>query len=107
MANFSTVVELYRLSSKPSFDGRSFSATVELNTNILNLVNSLVATRNAYGCFEDIEINGNLVDEDELNTITIAAGNILSYTFIPPKNGAERFYDTVVDFLSINSLKKG
>lgn len=107
MANFSTVVELYRLSSKPSFDGRSFSATVELNTNILNLVNSLVAARNAYGCFEDIEINGNLVDEDELNTITIAAGNILSYTFIPPKNGAERFYDTVVDFLSINSLKKG
>ena len=57
MANLSTVVDFYRASSKPQFDGRSFSATVEINNNNQRLVNLLVNSHKAYGYFEDVDIN--------------------------------------------------
>ncbi|MGK3355187.1 hypothetical protein ACSLNS_24950, partial [Escherichia coli] len=37
----------------------------------------------------------------------IKIGDKFSYTYISPKNGAERFYNSIQEFLCINSLKKG
>ncbi|EAA7254624.1 hypothetical protein DPU22_15490 [Salmonella enterica subsp. enterica serovar Newport] len=107
MTNLSTVVDFYRASSKPQFDGRSFSATVEINNNSLRLVNLLINSHKAYGYFEDIDINDEFIDEDDLKLHPIKIGDKFSYTYIPPKNGAERFYNSILEFLSINSLKKG
>lgn len=107
MADFSTVVELYRLSSRPSFDGRCFSAIIPLDDNIINLIRSITNARGAFGRFEDIEINGETIDEDDLATHSCSSGDKISFDFKTPKNGAERFYTTTEDFLSTNSLKKG
>lgn len=107
MANLSTVVDFYRASSKPQFDGRSFSATVEINNNNQRLVNLLVNSHKAYGYFEDVDINNEFIDEDDLKSHPIKIGDKFSYTYISPKNGAERFYNSIQEFLCINSLKKG
>lgn len=107
MANLSTIVDFYRASSKPQFDGRSFSSTVEINNNNLRLVNLLVNSHKAYGYFEDVDINDEFIDEDDLKSHPIKIGDKFSYTYIPRKNGAERFYNSIQEFLCINSLKKG
>ncbi|EII2810165.1 hypothetical protein LG734_005229 [Salmonella enterica subsp. enterica serovar Java] len=109
MANFSTVVELYRASSRPRFDGRSFSTTVVLDDTLSFIIKSLLNGNKGNGCFEDIEIDGEMFDEDDIENIqsNIRIGKKFTYTFITPKNGAERFYRSLEDFLSINTLKKG
>lgn len=107
MANFSTVVDLYRASSKPRFDGRAFSTTVVLNDTLSFIIKSLLNSNKSNGCFEDIEIDGELFDEDDIENIQKNIGKKFTYTFITPKNGAERFYGSLEDFLSINTLKKG
>ncbi|MCP3240934.1 hypothetical protein MRP03_27075, partial [Klebsiella pneumoniae] len=107
MANFSTVVELYRASSKPRFDGRSFSATVVLDDALTCIIKSLLNANKSNGYFEDIEIDDELFDEDNTEDIQNHIGKKVAYTFITPRNGAERFYSSLEDFLSINTLKKG
>ncbi|AOM40420.1 hypothetical protein [Xenorhabdus hominickii] len=105
MANFSTIVELYRASSKPSFDGRSFSATVELTDNVHKLIASLIEAKGSFGSFEDLELDGEHIEEDDILSLTEGS---ISYTFITPKNnGAERFYREEKEFIGINSIKKG
>lgn len=81
MANLSTVVDFYRASSKPQFDGRSFSATVEINNNNQRLVNLLVNSHKAYGYFEDVDINNEFIDEDDLKSHPIKIGDKFSYTY--------------------------
>ncbi|HCD2758050.1 TPA: hypothetical protein NBL57_003913, partial [Klebsiella pneumoniae] len=92
MANFSTVVELYRASSKPRFDGRSFSATVVLDDALTCIIKSLLNANKSNGYFEDIEIDDELFDEDNTEDIQNHIGKKVAYTFITPRNGAERFY---------------
>ncbi|HHH1394281.1 TPA: hypothetical protein ACPZFP_003637, partial [Yersinia enterocolitica] len=62
MANFSTVVELYRKSSNRSFDGRSFSATVDIDSKTSILIDDLKDSSSTCGKFEDVEIDGKVVD---------------------------------------------
>ncbi|EAW9078576.1 hypothetical protein AABH71_002113 [Salmonella enterica] len=107
MNDFSTVIDLYRASSKPLFDGRSFSATVPLDVNIKHLIQSLSLSNQACGYVQEVEIDGESIEDDELKKILNYVGNSISYTVITPKNGAERFYKTLDDFLSANTLKKG
>ncbi|EKS7783467.1 hypothetical protein ACOGYQ_000185 [Edwardsiella piscicida] len=107
MDNFTAVVELYRASSKPAFDGRSFSATVALNDKIKQLIFSLAKSNRAAGYFEDVDIDGEFIDDDELENILNFTSKNISYTFVTPRNSAERFYMCIDDFLCINTLKKG
>ncbi|CAI0968875.1 hypothetical protein [Serratia quinivorans] len=103
MADFSTVVKLYRLSLNPQYDGRSFSATVELTSELFNIIKDINSS-SVYGRFEDVEIDDDIVDLDELSGTN---GLSINYTFIPAKNGAEKFYQKKNDFINTNSIKKG
>lgn len=104
MATFSTVVDLYRESPNAIFDGRSFSATVELTPRIATLIRELNISRGTCGKLEDIEVDEEIIDIDEHPNLS---GSTISYTFVPVKNGAERFYKNKDDFLQINSIRKG
>lgn len=103
MAEFSTVVELYRYCGYPEYDGRSFSATVELNEKIQQLIASISSVE-SLGRFEDVEI-----DEEPIipEAISAASGKSVNFIFITARNNAERFYTTLTNFISTNSLKRG
>jgi len=103
MAEFSTVVELYRYCGHPKFDGRSFSATVELNDKTRQLINDISASE-SLGRFEDVEIDGELVSPEAISSVS---GKNVNFMFITARNNAERFYTTLANFISTNSLKKG
>lgn len=105
MANFSTVVELYRKSSNRSFDGRSFSATVDIDSKTSILIDDLKDSSSTCGKFEDVEIDGKVVDI--YDDIKLIHGNVINYNFVPSKYGAERFYVNKEEFIKINSIKKG
>ena len=105
MATFSTVVELFRESPNRTFDGRSFSATVDLNPKIIVLLIELKNPLSNHGKFEDVEIDNVIIDIYD-NSIQLQ-GKEISYTFTPSRRGAERFYANEGEFLKINSIKKG
>lgn len=105
MATFSTVVELFRASPDRTFDGRSFSATVDLNPKIILLLNDLKNPHSIHGKFEDVEIDNVIIDIYDENIQF--QGKEISYTFVPSRRGTERLYMNEDDFLKINSIKKG
>lgn len=108
MGDFSTVVELYRITPERNFDGRSFSTTVDFSNQVKNIISDLILCSPKLGQFEDIQIDGDYIDFDEDDfDITQASGRIVTFTFIPARNAAERFYKEKSDFLGINKLKKG
>ncbi|QOV65809.1 hypothetical protein [Kosakonia pseudosacchari] len=104
MSQLKYVVELFRSSVNPSFDGVRIDASAQYTANIYNIVKNILSDGFNEGTFSDIEIDGQEVyDADDLPL----SGNIINYTFNVARRSAERFYSSKSDFIAINTLKKG
>lgn len=104
MNDFGLVVELYRLSNYPYFDGGKFSACLDCITTTKSLFQKLYNINPQFGSLDDVEVDGipcyGTEDFPE-------AGKKLEFTFKVNQGSANRFYKNRSDFVKINTLKKG
>lgn len=103
MVNLETVVELFRASEKPYYDGFNFTATVSLNSQIKTIITKLLNAPNL-GFFEIIEIDGHSYEGTDL---TVHNGTSIFYCYVTKKDSADTFYNDMFEFLSSSTLKKG
>lgn len=104
MVTLETVVELYRISGKPSYDGMGFSATVPFTKSVNDLIIEIANECNHYGRFEYIEIDD---IEWSAGTTYPNSGEEINFSFTTNNSSAEKFYISKKEFLSANILKKG
>ncbi|ECZ5471230.1 hypothetical protein AHX66_20280, partial [Salmonella enterica subsp. houtenae] len=83
------VVELFRLSNRPHFDGDKFSATIKFSDDVKSLLRLLLDERFQAGRLDDLEIDGCAIYEAK--DIPDNA-NIVAYTFKVTQRSANRFY---------------
>lgn len=103
MADLNDVVTLYRKSGCPEFRGAFFSASLNFNEN-RELIESLFQENTGLGRFKDVEVDD--IDIDDVNKLPKNGNNVV-YTFSVNQGSAERFYARRVDFIIINTLKRG
>ena len=104
MSQLKYVVELFRISNTPSFDGVKISASADYTPQFCQLLKKIFSDGFNEGKFAEIEIDGNDIYEiDDLPS----SGKVVQYTFNVARRSADRFYVSKEDFISINSLKKG
>ncbi|MGF6424526.1 hypothetical protein ABIE11_004062 [Lelliottia sp. 489] len=104
MNDFCLVVELYRLSNHPYFDGDKFSACLDFTTTTKSLFEKLYNINPQFGSLDDVEVDGTpcYATEDFPE-----AGKKLEFTFKVNQGSANRFYKKRSDFVKIHTLKKG
>lgn len=104
MNDFGLVVELFRLSNHPDFDGDKFSASLDCSTTTKSLFEKLFNINSQYGSLDDVEVDGiscyEIADFPE-------TGKNLTFTFKVNQGSANRFYKNRSDFVKIHTLKKG
>jgi len=104
MNDFAIVVELFRLSNHPYFDGGKFSAYLDCTTQTKSLFLKLFNINPQFGSLDDLEVDGlpcyGIGDFPE-------NGRKLSFTFKVNQGSANRFYIDRSDFVKIHALKKG
>ncbi|ENU6221331.1 hypothetical protein ACFH8J_000612 [Salmonella enterica] len=98
------VVELFRLSNRPHFDGDKFSATIKFSDDVKSLLRLLLDERFQAGRLDDLEIDGCAIYEAK--DIPDNA-NIVAYTFKVTQRSANRFYKNKSELVKIHTLKKG
>lgn len=103
MNDFKCVVELFRTSNYPHFDGAKFSASIAYNAELKTLLKQALSRNFTGGSFEEVEIDGVEFYDDEIPE----SGSLISYTFKVARRSAEKFYTSRDDFVVINTLKKG
>ncbi|NHV08059.1 hypothetical protein G9X43_09085 [Cronobacter turicensis] len=104
MSQLKYVVDLFRSSNTPSFDGVRINASAQYSSDIYNLIKVILDDDFHEGTFNDIEIDGqDIYDADDLPL----SGNLITYSFNVARRNADRFYISKSDFVAINSLKKG
>ncbi|WP_444654902.1 hypothetical protein [Citrobacter portucalensis] len=104
MSQLKYVVDLYRLSNAPSFDGVKIQASAQYNQKTCNILKSLLNDNFNEGSFSNLEIDDE--DIDGIDDIP-ASGNIIKYTFNIARRNANRIYLSKHDFIATNTLKKG
>lgn len=104
MVTLETVVELYRISGKPHYDGMSFSATIPFTPTTTGPISKLAINSNLYGRFEVLEIDDIQWVE---GTPFPRIGTEIYFSFVTYNRNAEKFYISRSEFLSANTLKKG
>ncbi|EFD0700824.1 hypothetical protein DFZ98_20760 [Escherichia coli] len=104
MNDFSIIVNLYRLSSYPHFDGAKFSARIAYNADVKSLFKRILNPTFQAGTADEIEVDGHLIyDYEDFPE----KGNFLTYSFKISQGSANRFYKNKNEFVKINTLKKG
>lgn len=99
-----TVVDLYRLSSFPDFDGESFSACIEYTSKSRELIETIISGNFSYGKFTELEVDEEEIDED--NELP-KEGLLVKFTFLVSQSDAERFYPSPREFIKVNKLMRG
>ena len=61
MNDFSIIVNLYRLSSYPHFDGAKFSARIAYNADVKSLFKRILNPTFQAGTADEIEVDGHLI----------------------------------------------
>ena len=104
MSQLKYVVDLFRASKNPSFDGIKINASTQYTSHIYNIIKNMLSDDFHEGTFNDIEIDGHdIYDVDDLPV----SGSVITYSFNVARRDAERFYTSKSEFVTINSLKKG
>ena len=98
------VVDLFRLSNYPHFDGDQFSATINFSDEVKSLLKLLMNENSQAGSFDELEIDGCVIYEIE--DIPEHA-NIVYYTFKVTQRDANRFYKNKTELVKTNTIKKG
>ncbi|MGG2470443.1 hypothetical protein [Enterobacter hormaechei] len=104
MSQLKYVVDLFRSSINPVFDGVKINASAQYTSHVYNIIKNILSDDFHEGRFNDIEIDGQdvyVVDDLPLS------GSVVTYSFNVARRDAERFYTSKSDFVTINSLKKG
>ncbi|MCX0499716.1 hypothetical protein [Erwinia billingiae] len=104
MGKLEAVVELYRVSGKPDYDGMGFSATVLFTPTISTLISDLANNKNPYGGFDILEIDGDEWTEGEPFP---SSGSEIYFSFSTYNRSSDKFYKGKSEFLNANTLKKG
>ncbi|MGR7719480.1 hypothetical protein ACU6YH_20730 [Klebsiella aerogenes] len=104
MSQLKYVVDLFRASQAPSFDGVKINASAQYTPHIYNILKVMLSDDFHEGTFNDIEIDGQDVYGKEDLPLS---GSIITYSFNVARRNADRFYNSKSDFVTINSLKKG
>ncbi|EPD2789121.1 TPA: hypothetical protein JLF73_003734 [Escherichia coli] len=104
MNQLKIVVDLFRKSKTPHFDGVKFSASIDYTTDIKMLLTTMLDDNFNEGSFDEIEIDGcEIYDGNDLPN----SGTTLTYSFKVARRSAERFYASKREFIEINTLRKG
>lgn len=104
MNSLRTVIELYRLSGRPPFNGGGFSASIELTEESKKLVMIIFSDSFYYGSFNQIDVDGDDLTE---NSVLPEIGGCLTFTFLVNQGGPETFYSSIADFIKVNKLMRG
>ncbi|TPG62580.1 hypothetical protein [Ewingella americana] len=104
MNSLKTVVDLYRLSAFPDYDGESFSASIDYTLQSQELIKVILSGNFSYGKFTELE-----VDDNEIETIDELPeeGQLLEFTFLVSQSSAKRFYLSAKEFIKVNTLMRG
>lgn len=104
MNQLKIVVDLFRKSKTPHFDGVKFSASIDYTTDIKMLLTTMLDDNFNEGSFDEIEIDGcEIYDGNDLPN----SGTTLTYSFKVARRSADRFYASKREFIEINTLRKG
>lgn len=104
MRQLKGVVDLYRSSFTPSFDGVKIVASAPYNPKTHEILKLLLSKDFNEGSFSEIEIdNEDIYDLDDLPS----SGSLINYTFNIARRDANRIYISKQDFIATNTLKKG
>lgn len=104
MSHLKLVVDLFRASNSPIFDGVRIVATVNYTSETNDIIKKMYCADFSGGTFHEVVIDGiEIYDVDELPE----SWGILHYSFNVARRSADRFYQTKYEFITINSLKKG
>lgn len=104
MNDFSLVVQLYRLSHYPNFDGNKFSACIDFTTKTKSLFEKIFNINSQFGSLDEVEVDGTPCYEIKDFPDT---GEQLEFTFKVNQGSANRFYKNKSEFIRIHTLKKG
>lgn len=89
MNQLKIVVDLFRKSKTPHFDGVKFSASIDYTTDIKMLLTTMLDDNFNEGSFDEIEIDGcEIYDGNDLPN----SGITLTYSFKVARRSADRFY---------------
>ena len=104
MKDLRLVVELYRKSNHPIFNGYYFCAEIPYTKEIKEILTAIISDGFTAGSFKGADVDGQEIYEIQDIPET---GSLLTYTFNVTQSSANKFYLSMSDFLQIKSLKKG
>ncbi|EZI34365.1 hypothetical protein BW31_01408 [Pantoea agglomerans] len=104
MTDLFKIVQLFRASNGPSFDGIMISGTVLFSDLMSKVLSDILCESFSSGRFDDLEIDGNSIDN--ASEIPPKWG-LCNYSFIVNQSDANRFYLNSDDFVLESCLSKG
>lgn len=96
------VIELFRLSQKPSINGGVFSAKIDFTLNAASLIQEIQKQKTPL--FSELLVDGNdITDED----ILPEDGSNIEFTLKLPTSSDDRFYNTIEELIETSRTSRG